>query len=257
MPFSDETGVTGVCDTLTFEAIQPESSVRSLVNFTEEFAALSASDCAKACYSRHCVVAGFVPSGPTCRLAFTGDSPCGILPKVSDYNGTGIAELHCIQCAGVGHVIEATPQSATKGPEVDTTSALETTTPSGVTEASNGTTEGAVQVRRCVGNITFVAAPLVTEPTNIAKSTLTSSPLACAIECYAHGCTQAVFRPKSFHPSEIDGNINGVPCLLSFDPANCTADQPRVNDANTTESFLISCLNCCKFALLNSRLGCL
>lgn len=234
-----------------------------MINFTDEVPTTSAEDCASQCFARHCVVAGYTPafSGgkPMCMLAYSGESECGRSEKVSTYTNTTIAELRCIECGGVAHVIEATPISVTKG-EVEataggngTTAAVETSTPSGTTGGGTGGTTGTPgvsEVRHCVGNISFVVAGPgnAANLSEVAKITLVSSAKACAQECYAHGCTKAIFRPSSFHVSEIEAS-SSAPCVLSFDSVSdeqCSSGQ-RVGSANDQDSAAITCVECCKF----------
>lgn len=240
--------VGGACQgALTFEIAPPDVRISNLVNFTEKQVVTSAKECANLCFTKHCTIAGYTPSlageAAQCMMTYTEDSSCGKYDKVQDVNDTSIVELHCIQCGGVGHVIEATPQSATKGPEtVGTPSEGATTT---APEAADSTTPIS-QVRHCVGNLTFAAGPGAgVNLTEVSKTTMVSTAKACAEECYAHACTKAIYRPSNFHPSEIEATT-GAPCLLSFDPVDSCPAAVTVSDAGAADSTVITCLNCSK-----------
>lgn len=230
---------------LVFEIVEPDPDVSKAVNFSDMAPGSSASDCARLCYERGCVVAGFAPiSGnysAACLLSFDGQPKCGQESASSDYNGTKVIEIHCVKCnAEPQPAIEAQPALLTKGPLLIT----------GFPPTRGPEPQ---EVRRCIEELSFSISP---SPSTIvaAKVTSVKTARACAAECYAHGCTQAVFRPNNFHTSEFDA-LAGYPCSLSFEPAICTNETNRVNDTTSVEPALIACVHCGKrsFALVYSN----
>lgn len=127
-------------------------------------------------------------------------------------------------------VIEGPGTSVTKGPE-------------GV----GGTTPEVAEVRHCVGDLTFAASPAKSKKLrHVKKMTLVRSPKACALECYAHGCTEALYNSSIFHTSEFQPS-SGVPCELSFNFTDCSRIEGRVSDTQDRSAIYIGCVECCEF----------
>lgn len=219
---------------LVFRIVKPD--LGKAINFSQTTTAPSASDCAILCYERNCSVAGYAPrsgnESATCLFAFEVDSDCGQNREITDYNDDIVVELHCVRCRPKGEIAQSafwtrsTPASATSRPPMND----KTIKP----------------VRHCVEDFSFITSSGELSLHEVAKTTSVRSARACALECYAHGCTQALFNSSKYHVSEID-SVDGYPCALSFDPQECPSDAHRVNHTDKNEPTLIICVECSKF----------
>lgn len=123
-------------------------------------------------------------------------------------------------------------------------------------EASNASAELAVPVapaidgesllRHCPGPVQFRAIPQDNSSTighyQIASFALSAQ--GCALECYSHRCSSAVFDPAPLENSTAESNVTN--CYIFIDISACGLVAPELRTFQAEGRVLIVCVDCRK-----------